>query len=106
MLHSNIPADNSFLAAWQAFALSCLKYRMGNFENAIAWSDQCLACSHSSESRNSMIHIVLSMAHYQLNDYAAAETEFQSAEAAVKKYFPMDLAHNAGSGKRRIGYVV
>ena len=103
VLHSNIQADNSFLAGWQSFALSCLEYRMGNFENAVAWGNQCLACTHSSESRNSMTHLVLSMAHYQLNNYETAETEFQSAEEAVKKIFPTGLGPMPDQGNEESG---
>ena len=101
------PSDTSgkedFMEAWYSFALSCLEYRQGNHGKAIEWGERCLSCTHTSRSRNAMTHLVLAMAHYQLNDFEVAQTAFETGSRAVNERLPNGLGPMPESGNQESG---
>ena len=90
-------------AAWRSFALSCLEYRLGNYEQSIKWGGRCLTYAYTSDTRDSMAHLVLAMAHYQLNDVETAHAEFSLGYHAVKEKIPNGLGPMPDYGNEESG---
>ena len=90
-------------AAWRSFALSCLEYRLGNYEQSIEWGGRCLTYAYTSDTRDSMAHLVLAMAHYQLNDVETAHAEFSLGYHAVKEKIPNGLGPMPDYGNEESG---
>ncbi|MBN2164002.1 MAG: serine/threonine protein kinase [Pontiellaceae bacterium] len=90
-------------AAWRSFALACLEYRMGNYEQSVAWGEQCLSYAYASKSKNAMTHLVLAMAHYQLSHFETAHAEFETGSRAVKEQFPDGLGPIRDQGNEESG---
>ncbi|MBN2162114.1 MAG: hypothetical protein JW713_04150, partial [Pontiellaceae bacterium] len=92
-----------FLAAWRSFALSCLEYRLEDYEKTVEWGEHCLTYSDASQSRISMTHLVLAMAHYRLGDSETAHAEFEIGSKAVREKIPNGLGPMPDYGDERAG---
>ncbi len=96
VVRQSIPSDTSTVhqedyMAWRVVALSLFKYRKGDFENAIARSNQCLDYPDSSPARIALCHIIQAMAYGRLHRTAEARFEFALGQALVDRRFPAGL---------------
>jgi serine/threonine protein kinase len=80
-----------YLASWRFFALGLFEYRRGNYEEAMAWEQKCLASPDSTPTRIAMGHIVLAMACNQTGHSKTAQTELAQGRELVEANFPGGL---------------
>ncbi|MEO7100181.1 MAG: serine/threonine-protein kinase [Luteolibacter sp.] len=96
------PGRDTFLAAWRSWSLCLLEYRRGNFDRAVYWGDNALACREPSEAVSAAIHPVLAMANFRLGRLTTARSELEKSRELIQFAFTPDLAPTPeplGSGR-------
>ncbi len=96
VVRASIPSDTSKehqenLVAWRVLALALFEYRKGDFENAIALSNQCLGYPDSPPARIAQCHIIQAMACSRLHRPDDARFELALGHALVERKFPAGL---------------
>lgn len=82
----------TMLAAWRAWALHLLKFRLGDDAGAIFWAQKSAAFPCPNLSRDTMIDAVLAMAHHRRGEHAAANACLQAARTNIQRAFTPNLA--------------
>lgn len=69
--------------AWRAFSLSLIKYRLGNYEGALAMCSKSLSISTWNNITVDSVKLVRAMAYYQLGRHSQARAELLEVRPAV-----------------------
>jgi serine/threonine protein kinase len=81
----------SYIPAWRAFALALLEYRRGHFPETMAWLGKCSRFPDQSPSCVASVHLLRSMAYFQLGQIAQADSELKQGREMVESHFRQKL---------------
>jgi eukaryotic-like serine/threonine-protein kinase len=86
------PGWNTQLAIWQAWSLSLLEYRRGDFEQAVSWGNKALEIRNPAACLPAVIHPVLAMANHRAGHEDAARAELETSRKLIQTAFAPELA--------------
>jgi serine/threonine protein kinase len=105
-VHGDPPTDPRaiYMAAWRVFALGLLEYRLGNYEQSLAWNRAGLSFGDSTPTRVAMTQIVLAMANHRLGNVTTAQDALVLPEKVIHARMPNGLDDGLELGKDATGY--
>jgi tetratricopeptide (TPR) repeat protein len=97
------PGDDRHVA-WQTLALSLHQYRLGNYNEALAWARRSLeAYRDRTDARLAMTQALLALSNARLNRLQAAREALDTAMGPVNKNLPSGLERIVGQGRLATG---
>jgi hypothetical protein len=97
---------DSYIAAWRAFALALLAYRQGCFPETIDWLNRCSQFPDESPSCVASVHLLRSMACFQLGQIAHAGSELKQGREMVESHFRQKLEFGDNKTGKLQGWIM
>jgi len=95
-----------YIAAWRAFALAVLEYRRGHFNDTLAWLNKCSSFPDQSPSCVASVHLLRSMACFQLGQTEQANSELKQGREMVDSRFRQKLEIGDDKTGRLQGWIM
>jgi hypothetical protein len=85
------PGWGTIAAAWRAWSLALLEYRLGNWTRSLEWSRLAIELNHPQRMVSAVSHPLRAMCHYRQGDLDAATKELELARELIHAVFAPEM---------------